>query len=199
MAQPPASAWETIMRFSPAAIASAVILVTVSSASMGAPPQPAAPISATSRAMQSQADALQRAGDLDAATGFYETALAADPRNADAYIGLAMIARAQDLPGKAVGYYREALALAPDNRDVIAAQGEALIARGAVEKARQNLARLNELCGRARCPQAARLTQAINAAGERTALRPAEILPQPVVEAAPAAPAAIPATPQPQQ
>jgi hypothetical protein len=38
------------------------------------------------------------------------------------------------------------------------------------------------LCGEQACPQAARLTAAINAAGERTTLRPEEVMPRPVIE-----------------
>ncbi|MFM6853824.1 MAG: tetratricopeptide repeat protein [Sphingopyxis sp.] len=172
------------MRFTPAALATAIILGTVSSASIGAPPRVSA-ISPLSLAMQAQADRLRGEGQLNDAIGYYETALAADPRNVDAYIGLGQIARAQHLPGKAVRLYRTALNLAPNNLAVLADQGEALVERGAVARARQNLARLQILCGQGECPAAARLTQALNGAGERTALRPEEVLPRPVVEADP--------------
>ncbi len=184
---PPADTiWTTIMRFTPASIAAAALLATVSSTSLSAPGRPA-PIADASRAMEGEARRLQAAGDLEGAIGFYETALAADPRNAAAYVGLGDIARAQDLPGKAIGYFREALALSPDNRVAIAGQGEAMVQRGALDKARQNLARLSALCGEQDCPEVGRLTAAINAAGARTALRAEEVLPQPVVDTAPEA------------
>lgn len=178
--------WEIIMRFTPAAIGAALILATVSSASLGAPARPE-PISALSISMQREGERLQSLGEYDAAIGYFETALAADPRNADAFIGLGQIARAQQLPGKAVGFFREALALQPEDRAALAGQGEALVQRGAVEKARANLVQLQALCGERRCPEIARLSAAINAAGQRTALRPEEVMPRPVVEAAPQA------------
>lgn len=181
MARPRPELWETIVRFTPAALAAAFIFGSVSSASMGATAR-AAPITELSRTMQAEGQRLQIDGQYDAAIGYYETALVADPRNSDAFIGLGQIARAQNLPGKAVGYFREALALQPEDLNAIGGQGEALVQRGAIEKARMNLARLQTLCGEQACPQAARLTAAINAAGERTTLRPEEVMPRPVIE-----------------
>lgn len=173
--------WETIMRFTPTAIVAAAMLATVSSTSYGNMPAPR-PISELSRAMQAEGERLSAAGEYDAAIGWFETALAADPRNADAYIGLGQIAQAQDLPGKAVGYFREALTLLPDDRRVIAAQGEALVQRGAVEKARENLSRLQTICGGSGCPEAADLSAAISAAGAHSALRAEDVMPRPTVE-----------------
>lgn len=176
--------WETIMRFTPTAIVAAAMLVTVSSTSYGNMPAPR-PISELSRTMQAEGERLYSAGEYDAAIGWFETALAADPRNADAYIGLGRIAQAQDLPGKAVAFFREALTLIPDDRRVIAAQGEALVQRGAVEKARENLTRLQTLCGEGGCPEAANLSAAISSAGAHTSLRAEDVMPRPTVESAP--------------
>lgn len=178
-AQPPA-VWETMMRFTPAAIAAALILATVSSTTLGAPARPA-PIAAASVAMQREGERLRLAGELDDAIGFFETAIAADPRNVAAYVGLAAIARAQNLPGKAIAFYREALALSPQDRDALAGQGEALAERGAIEKASENLARVESLCGSRRCPEAARITAAITAANQRNAQRQAQAAADPVV------------------
>lgn len=180
------SVWKTIMRFTPAAIATALTLSVVSSNSMSAP-APAAPISELSRAMEAEGQRLLAAGDLDGAAGYFETALVADPRNANAFIGLGRIARSQELPGKAIGFFREALALDPDNRTALAAQGEAMVVRGAVDRARQNLTRLQTVCGTGGCEEIAQLTTAITAAGARTALRTEDVRPRPTVEAAPQA------------
>lgn len=184
MPSPRLTIWETIMRFTPAAVVAALILSTVSTSSVGAPPQVAA-ISPLSIEMQREAERLQAQGQLDEATGYFETALLADPRNANAYIGLAQIAQVQSLPGKAVGLFREALELEPENRTALAGQGVALIERGAVERARGNLARLQTLCGAARCVEVARLTSALATAGQRTALRTEEVAPQPMVSGTP--------------
>lgn len=178
--------WTTIMRFTPAAIATALIFATVSSTSLSAPNQPQ-PISELSRQMEAEGRRLLSDGQLDEAAGFFETALVADPRNANAFIGLGQIARAQELPGKAIGFYREALALDPANRAALAGQGEAMVTRGAVDRARQNLTRLQAVCGTEGCDEVARLNGVITAAGARTALRTEDVLPRPTVETAPQA------------
>ena len=51
------------------------------------------------------------------------------------------------MQGKAIGYYRVALAREPDNLAAISGEGAALAEKGAIEKARKNLARLESLCG----------------------------------------------------
>ena len=174
------------MRFTPAALAATVMLLTFSSASIGQAPRQS-PISALSRAMHAEGEMLRVAGDLAAANGYFEAALVSDPRNAMALIGMGEIARAQNLPGKAIGYFREALALAPDSRAALLGQGRALVERGAVDRARASLAQLQTVCGDRACPEVATLAAAINGAGERTALRREDVLPQPVVEPVPSA------------
>jgi Tfp pilus assembly protein PilF len=98
----------------------------------------------------------------DAAIDRFETALAVDPRNIHAYIGLAEAASGQGLPGKSVRFYREALGIDPNNREALAGQGVALVQRGARPRAEANLERLKTLCG-GPCPEAARLQTALNA------------------------------------
>jgi Tfp pilus assembly protein PilF len=106
------------------------------------------------------------AGKPDAATDSFEAALAADPRNRRAYMGLARAAEAQGLPGKAVRYYREALELDPNDLAALEAQGLALVERGAAARAGDNLERVKKLC-QGSCPEADRLAAAI-AKGPRT-------------------------------
>ena len=175
------------MRYTPIALAAAGLMLMASNASFGAPAEQSGPLSETSVALQRQAETLRASGDLEAAVGYYETALVADPRNVTALIGLGDLARQRELPGKAVTFYRDALTQAPDNRDALAGLGAAYVARGAVDRARTTLAQLQQLCGDTACPQVTTLTQALNTAGQRTAMRPDEVLPQPVVENAPTA------------
>jgi tetratricopeptide (TPR) repeat protein len=181
-----ATLWQTVRRFVPVAIASSVALLIVSSGSIGEQHRPS-PLSPLSIAMHAEGVRLLAERQADAAQGYFETALVADPRNADAFVGMGDVARAQNLPGKAIGYFREALALSPGHRVALLGQGQALVARGAIDRARENLAALQAQCGERRCAEVAALTNAINAAGERTALRPEEVMPRPVVEAVPAA------------
>ena len=62
-------------------------------------------------------------------------------------LDLADAARAQGLQGKALHYYRTVLEREPQNLTALAGEGAALAEKGAIEKARRNLARLEGLCG----------------------------------------------------
>jgi Tfp pilus assembly protein PilF len=110
----------------------------------------------------------------------FEAALAVDPKNAAGFIGLAKAYEAEALPGRAIRYYREALALQPNDLDALAGQGEALIARGATTRARVNLDRIRTLC-KADCPAAKRLETAL-------AAPPPKVLPTPLASNEPTRP-----------
>jgi Tfp pilus assembly protein PilF len=122
----------------------------------------------------------QARGDLDAATGYFESALAVDPRNRAAFVGLAQIARTQGLPGKAIGFYREALLIEPRDVAALAGQGEAMAEKGALELARQKLADARKFCS-AKCPQVAGLEAAIAKGEARRTVSAEAVLPRPVV------------------
>lgn len=158
MIDKPESMLERIMRFTPAACALALAFATVSSGVQGQRPDNV--IDPQSIALVQQGAAAQKAGNLETARGLYESALAVDPRNRNAFIALGQVARAQGLPGKAIRLYREALALEPNDLIALAGQGEAMVQRGAVEKAKENLARIRGLC-EAQCPQGTELAAAI--------------------------------------
>jgi len=137
------------------------------------------PLSAT---LQKQGEQAQQAGNLDAAVDLYESALAADPRNRSAIIAMAQVARAQGLPGKAIGLYREALLLEPNDVVALTGQGEALADRGALELAREKLADAQRVCG-AKCPQVVALEKAIAAGDQKRVVAAEAIAPKPVVSA----------------
>lgn len=132
------------MRISSVAAAAALTVVAISSSLHGQ--RPAAPIDARSTALLAQGNAARAAGNLERATDLMESALAIDPRNRAAFIALAEVAEAQKLPGKAIRLYREALALDPNDVQALAGQGGALVKRGAVAKARENLAKIKQIC-----------------------------------------------------
>ena len=129
--------------------------------------------------LQKQGEAAQAKGDLDAAVGFYESALAADPRNRSAIIAMAQVARAQGLPGKAIGLYREALLLEPNDLIALTGQGEALADKGALELAREKLATAQRLC-KDICPQVAALEKAIATGDTKRVVSAEAIAPKPV-------------------
>jgi Tfp pilus assembly protein PilF len=94
------------MRFTPASIALAALLTTVSS--VGLTQRPDTQISPLSIEWQHAGVAARKAGNFEGANDALETALAVDPRNRTAYVELAEVARAQGLQGKAIRLYREA-------------------------------------------------------------------------------------------
>ncbi len=147
------------MRTTSVAIAAALTLVTIATAVQGQHSDGA--IDARSMALLAKGRALQAAGNLDAATDTLETAVTVDPRNRLAFITLAEIAQSRGLPGKAIRRYREALALDPYDVAALTGQGEALVAKGAVARARDNLARIKTVCARRACPEIAALSASI--------------------------------------
>ncbi|MGE3747303.1 MAG: tetratricopeptide repeat protein [Sphingomonadaceae bacterium] len=146
------------MRFSPVAIGLSLMLATLSSS--GFTQKPDSQIDARSAALTTQADTARVAGKLSIAQDLYETALAVDPRNRGAFIGLAEVARKQQLPGKAIRLYFESLAIEPNDPVALGGQGEAMVEKGAVERAKLNLARVRSLC-KVECKPATELASAI--------------------------------------
>jgi len=146
------------MRLTPIALSVAIGLATLASAGHGQRPDDQ--IDPRSMTLTQEGAALAAAGKYSEAEDVLETALAVDPRNRAAYIGLAKVAQGQKLPGKAIRFYGEALSLEPNDLAALAGQGEALVERGAVERAKQNLDKIKKLC-KSNCPQAMTLAAVI--------------------------------------
>ena len=146
------------MRLTPIALTVAIALATM--ASSGQSQRPDDQIDARSVEMTRRGETFVGQGRLNEAIDQFETALAVDPRNRQAYIGLARAAQGQKLPGKAIKFYSEALKLEPNDVVALAGQGEAMVQRGAVARAQKNLDKIRTLC-RNNCPQIATLAAAI--------------------------------------
>lgn len=146
------------MRITALSAAAAMVALTLSTALMAQRPDDQ--IDAKSLALLQQGRSAQSAGNLDGATDLLETALVVDPRNRGAFLALAEIARTRGLPGKAIRFYREALLLEPNDVAALRGQGEAMMAKGAVEKAKENLARIKTLCA-SQCGDATQLAAVI--------------------------------------
>lgn len=145
------------MRFAPAAAALSLCLAMTASISVAgddAAPDPRA------KALIAQGQALLAAGEAQQATDAFEAALAVDPGYTPIFIDLADAARQQGLQGKAIRYYREALERDPGNFAAISGEGAALVEKGALEKAKRNLAKLQSLCGD-ECPETVALQSTI--------------------------------------
>jgi len=170
------------MRLTPPAIALAAVLATVSSVSHSQRPENQ--VDARSLALMRMAQGEAAAGRFDAANDALESALAVDPRNRQAFLVLADVAKRQGLPGKAIRFYREALLIEPNDVAALAGQGEALVAKGAVTKARENLARVKTLCA-TNCPEQAKLAAAIERGNAGPAISAQAVTPRPSVTTSP--------------
>lgn len=124
--------------------------------------------------LQQQAKAQAAAGKLSEAADLLETSLAVDPRNRSAFVDLARVAKQQKLFGKAIRLANEALQLEPNDLDALAIQGEAMVELGAIPRARQNLAKLQQLCS-SNCKQVATLSAAISRGPTVAAARAPEV------------------------
>jgi tetratricopeptide (TPR) repeat protein len=163
---------ESVMRFAPAAVALSLLVAVTASVSYGAGHQPAA----GAVALERQGQALLAAGKVEEAIDSFEAALTVDPAYTAIYVRLAEASRQQGLQGKAIRYYREALDREPDNLNAISGEGQAMLEKGALEKARRNLAQLQSLCGAA-CPQARELAAAIERGPRGTVLTAEAVTP----------------------
>lgn len=165
------------MRFSPAAIALSLTLAMISSVSIGKTPDNV--INPQSVALTQAGDAALKAGNVEDAVDSYETALAVDPRNRAAYIGMARAVKTQGLNGKAIRFYKEALELDPNDQLALAEQAEAMADKGAIGSAKKNLARLQMLC-RSDCGSVDRVAAAITRASEKPTLQASAVEIKPV-------------------
>ncbi len=133
------------MRYAPAALALSLLAAVTASVSFGA--SAALPLDARAVALVAQGRTALGAGNTDAAIDAFEAALAVQPGQVAIYLELAEATRRQGLQGKALHYYREALEREPNNPWAIAGEGATLVEKGAIEKARRNLVRLQQICG----------------------------------------------------
>ena len=121
-------------------------------------------------------------GDIEAATDSFEAALAVDPGNPDTYLALGDASRSAGLQGKAIHYYREALIREPNNLAALSGEGGAMAEKGALDKAKGNLARLEGLCGRD-CPETELLAGVIAKGPIAKVVSADAVKPEPQVEA----------------
>lgn len=170
------------MRFSPPAIALSLALLTVASVSHSQ--RPDAQVEPRSVALTAEGVALAGAQKYDDAINAFESALAVDPRNRTAFVQLAHVAQKQGLPGKAIRFYREALLIEPNDVTALAGQGDALVQKGAVAKARENLARIKQLCV-ATCAEQDKLAAAIARGPAVPVIAAQAVQPKPVVTEVP--------------
>jgi len=167
------------MRYYPAALALSLAAAISASVSHGAPPESDY---ASARSLMAEGRAALGEGNADAATDSFEAALAIDPSYIAAYLALGDAARLEGLQGKAIHYYRKALERDPDNLMALSGEGGAMVEKGAVEKARRNLAKLEGLCGKG-CAESQALATKIAAGPVPRVLSAEAVTSEPVVTA----------------
>lgn len=164
------------MRFAAPAAALAVVLAMTASVGQGVDhvtdPRAAA--------LVAEGRAALNAGESDKAVDAFEAALTVDPAATSILLDLADAARRNGLQGKAISYYREALTRDPDNLAALSGEGAALVEKGAVDKARRNLARLQSMCG-AKCAETRALETAIARGPQARVLTAEAVMPDAVV------------------
>ncbi|MBC2666246.1 tetratricopeptide repeat protein [Novosphingobium flavum] len=165
------------MRFTPAALALSLAFVLTASAGQGAPPQPLDPRAAQ---LMGEGRAALAAGNADSAIDAFEAALAVQPGAAQISLALAEATRREGMQGKALHYYREAIERDPRNFAAISGEGQALLEKGAVEKAKRTLARLQLTCG-ANCPETKELAAALARGPVERVVTAEAVKPAPVV------------------
>jgi tetratricopeptide (TPR) repeat protein len=171
-----ASLKEFAMRFAPAAAALSLLLAVSASVGMAEDRAP----DPRSAALVEQGQSQMAAGQVQEAIGSFEAALAIDPGHTRVYLELAEAARRQELQGKAIHYYRAALERDPNNFAALSGEGEALVEKGAVEKARRKLAQLESLCGSS-CEESRQLAAAIQRGPQPPTLTAEAVMPEAVV------------------
>lgn len=168
------------MRYTPAAAALALLVAVTASTGHSAPPSPLDPRAGS---LVSEGRKALAEGRVEEAVDSFEAALAIQPGHVAIYLNLAEATRKQGLNGKALKYYREALKLDPTNQYAIAGEGETLVAKGAVEKARRNLVKLEQLCGNKTCAPAKQLAAAIERGPAPQVVTAEQVEPKPEVTA----------------
>lgn len=109
-------------------------------------PQAAEKYREVSELLTTEAETVLRSNPIEAQMVF-ERALTANPANVRALLGLGQAFDAQDLPGRALKYYRHARELEPENLEVLEAQALAFLKRDLPARSEDNQLRLAELCG----------------------------------------------------
>ena len=165
------------MRYTPAALALSLAFGLTASVLSSAPA--AQPLDPRAEALELVGRSTLAAGNPLGAIDSYEAAMAIQPGSVRLMIDLAEAQRKLGMNGKALHLYRVAIEREPQNLDAIAGEGATLLEKGAVEKARRNLSRLQWLCKD--CTQSQQLSAVIAKGPMPKVVTAADVKPKPVV------------------
>jgi len=164
------------MRHFPAALALSLAVALTASIGQSAERQP----DPRAVMLEKQGEAKLASGDVQGAIDDFEAALAIDPGYTAIYLDLGEAARRQGLHGKAIHFYRQALEREPNNFAAISGEGAALVEKGALEKAKRNLSKLETMCG-SNCRETKSLSSVIARGPQQPVLTAEAVTPDPVV------------------
>ncbi|EGD58491.1 TPR repeat-containing protein [Novosphingobium nitrogenifigens DSM 19370] len=169
---------ELLMRYFPAALALSLALAVTGSMGSARVNDPVDP---RAQALLAAGRAALEHGDLNSATDAFEAALTIDPGYVGTFVALGDTARKGGLPGKAIHYYKVVLDRDPGNLAAISGEGTAMAEKGALDKAKANLVRLEGLCGKG-CGETQALAAAIAKGPAPKVVSAEAVKPQPVAE-----------------
>lgn len=167
---------ELFMRYAPAGFALSLLAAVSASMGQGATRE----IDPRAVPLVSEGRAALAAGHPQTAINAFEAALAIDPGHTGTYLDLAAATRAEGMQGKAIRYYRKVMDREPNSYLALAGEGEAFLEKGAIEKARRNLALLESKCG-ATCPETVALAERIKSGPKMPVLTAEAVTPTAVV------------------
>jgi Tfp pilus assembly protein PilF len=148
-------------------IVTAALLAGASFAGASALAKPTAAPMGMAQQLITRAQAAAAQSKPNDALDLYEAALAADPTNIAAYVGLGRSYETIGMQGRALRYYRLALDINPNDLTVLEAQALGMIAKGAPTKAQVPLDRIRKLCPKG-CPSLARVDAAFAKSVQKT-------------------------------
>lgn len=166
-----------LMRFTPAALALSLLAGVTSSIAWSDTGEELGPRAAQ---LVAEGDARIVRGDINGAIDAFEAALVVQPGNANVLISLADATRKHGMQGKALHYYRSALVSDPRNVAAISGEGAALAEKGALAKAKRNLAQLERLCG-SDCEATRKLASVLDGQPARLVVQAETIKPEPII------------------
>lgn len=107
------------------------------------------------------------AEDTYAALALFEQAIVANPKNADAYVGLGRVHVALGKNKGGLKYFSMALEIEPTHLGALEAEAMTFLGIGEIEDAEETLSRISRICGEDSCAERDSVTSAISSFQEK--------------------------------
>ncbi|MCH8861609.1 MAG: hypothetical protein IID51_03765 [Proteobacteria bacterium] len=97
----------------------------------------------------------------------FEQAIVANPKNADAYVGLGRVHVKLGKTQSGLNYFSVALEIEPTHLSALEAEAITFLSIGEIEDAEETLSRISRICGERFCPEQNSVTAAISSFQEK--------------------------------